>query len=85
MDINVYSVTGGLAVIGVLVLAARQLTGWPSLKRNNPGGNNKTQMIKDVTETMTRVENLEKGQIILSEKVDKIVEDVSFIRGKMEG
>lgn len=50
----------------------------------NPGNNNKTQMTKDITENKTRVENLEKGQTVLFEKVDKIVEDVSFIRGKME-
>ncbi len=55
--------------------------------RGNPGnpGNNRTQMTKDVTETKTRVEILEKGQFTLFEKVNKMADDVSFIRGKMEG
>jgi len=54
---------------------------------NNPGnpGNNKTQMTKDITETKTRVEILEHNQDTLFTKVDKIGEDVSFIRGQMEG
>lgn len=82
MDINMYSVAGGLAVIGMLALAIRQLTGWPSLKRNS--GNNKTQMTKDMASTKTRVGILEKNQTVLFKKVDKIGEDVSFIRGKME-
>lgn len=51
----------------------------------NPGNNNKTQMTKDVTETKTRVGILENNQIVIFQKVDKIADDVSFIRGKMEG
>ena len=56
-------------------------------RRNNPGnpGNNKTQMTKDITENKTRVEILEKAQGVLFEKVDKMADDVSFIRGVMEG
>ncbi len=59
--------------------------------RSNPG-NNKTQMTKDVTETKTRVEILEKSEVVIFQKVDKmadkiekIADDVSFIKGKMEG
>lgn len=51
---------------------------------SNPGNNNKTQMTKDITETKTRVEILESNQTVLFQKVDKMADDVSFIRGQME-
>ena len=50
----------------------------------NPGNHFKTQMTRDMSETKTRVEILEDNQTVIFRKVDKIGEDVSFIRGKME-
>ncbi len=78
------------AIVEVVVLVA---VAWGAyykangFRRSNPGnpGNNKTQMTKDITETKTRVEILESNQTVLFQKVDKMAEDVSFIRGKMEG
>lgn len=51
----------------------------------NPGNHFKTQMTRDMVETKTRVEILEDNQTTLFKKVDQISDDVSFIRGKMEG
>lgn len=56
-----------------------------SFRRDNPGSSGcKTQIVKDVTETKTRVGILEKNQTVLFKKVDGIADDVSFIRGRME-
>lgn len=77
------------AVVEIILLIAVAMGTYfkvNGFRKNNPGtGNNKTQMTKDITENKTRVENLEKGQIVLFRKVDQISDDVSFIRGKMEG
>jgi len=78
------------AVVEIVILVGVAIGAYKaqSFRRlNNPGNlrNNKTQMIKDMSGTKARVGILETNQRILFAKVDQISDDVSFIRGKMEG
>lgn len=77
------------AIVEIVVLVAVAVGAYKAQgfrRPNNPGNlrNNKTQMTKDITGVKVRVGILEKNQTVLFQKVDKIGEDVSFMRGRME-
>ncbi len=80
-------IIGFVLVVGLVVLGIKQLiSGWPLSKNlgNKKGECPAPKCNQTVIETATKVEILEENQAKVFTKVEKIADDVSFIRGKMD-
>jgi len=84
MTIDYRAIVEVVVLVAVALGAYYKANGFRRSNPGNPGNNNKTQVTKDITETKTRVGILEENQKTLFRKVDKMADDVSFIRGQME-
>lgn len=89
--INVWTIVGALSILGMVIMAVKWMTGWSPFarkdnpKKNNPSNSWQTSVNKKLAQGEVRIGMLENGQKVLFSKVNKIAEDVAFIRGKMEG
>ena len=86
MEINHYTIIGGITFIGIVALGLRHLTGRPLFGSNKNQGKSRSHndMIRDMADHRARIKYLEEGQAKLFGMVESICEDVAFIRGRME-